>query len=101
MIAIGLPVAKGQLLVTSFYEDVSPEARRWTDRFMARTHRLPTETQAGVYSSVRHMLQAVKDTNSDDGETVAARMRSDTGRRRLHAPRRDPPGRAPERTSFT
>jgi branched-chain amino acid transport system substrate-binding protein len=75
VIAIGLPVAKGQLLVTSFYEDVSPEARIWTDRFMARTHRLPTETQAGVYSSVRHMLQAVKDTNSDDGETVAAQMR--------------------------
>ena len=76
IIAIGLEAAKNQLLVTSFYEDVSPEARRWTDRFMARFHRLPTETQAGVYSSVRHMLQAVKDTDSDDGETVAARMRS-------------------------
>ena len=76
IIAIGLEAAKNQLLVTSFYEDVSPEARGWTDRFMARFHRLPTETQAGVYSSVRHMLQAVKDTDSDDGETVAARMRS-------------------------
>ena len=76
IIAIGLQAAQGQLLVTSFYEDVSPEARHWTDRFMARFHRLPTETQAGVYSSVRHMLQAVKDTDSDDGETVAARMRS-------------------------
>ena len=76
IIAIGLPVAKGQLLVTSFYEDVSPEARKWTDRFMAHTHRLPTETQAGVYSSVRHLLQAVKDTGSDDGDVVAARMRA-------------------------
>lgn len=76
IIAIGLAAAKGQLIVSSFYEDVSPEARAWTNRFMAKTHRLPTEVQAGVYSSVRHMLQAVKDSNSDDGETVAARMRA-------------------------
>ncbi len=76
IIAIGLPAAQGQLIVVSFHEDASPEARAWTGRFMAKTHRLPTEVQAGVYSSVRHMLQAVKDSNSDDGETVAARMRA-------------------------
>jgi ABC-type branched-subunit amino acid transport system substrate-binding protein len=75
-IAIGLPAAAGQLVVTSFYEDESPEARAWTDRFMARTHKLPTEVQAGVYSSVRHLLQAVKDTDSDDGDVVAAKMRA-------------------------
>lgn len=76
IIAMGLPTAKGQLVVTSFYEDVSPEARAWTDRYVAKTHRLPTEVQAGVYSSVRHLLQAVKDANSDDGDVVAARMRA-------------------------
>jgi ABC-type branched-subunit amino acid transport system substrate-binding protein len=75
-IAIGLPAAAGQLVVTSFYEDESPEARAWTDRFMALTHKLPTEVQAGVYSSVRHLLQAVKDTDSDDGDVVAAKMRA-------------------------
>jgi ABC-type branched-subunit amino acid transport system substrate-binding protein len=75
-IAIGLPAAAGQLVVTSFYEDESPEARAWTDRYMARTHKLPTEVQAGVYSSVRHLLQAVKDTESDDGDVVAAKMRA-------------------------
>jgi ABC-type branched-subunit amino acid transport system substrate-binding protein len=75
-IAIGLPSAAGQLVVTSFYEDESPEARAWTNRFMARTHKLPTEVQAGVYSSVRHVLQAVKDTDSDDGDVVAAKMRA-------------------------
>jgi ABC-type branched-subunit amino acid transport system substrate-binding protein len=75
-IAMGLPVAGGQLVVTSFYEDESPEARAWTDRYMARTHKLPTEVHAGVYSSIRHMLQAVKDAESDDGDTVAAQMRA-------------------------
>jgi ABC-type branched-subunit amino acid transport system substrate-binding protein len=74
ILAIGLPIAAGQLQVTAFYEDVSPEARTWTNRFMARRHVIPTDIQAGVYSSVRHLLQAVKDTNSDDGEVVAAKM---------------------------
>lgn len=73
--AIGLATAQGQLMVTSFYEDVSPEARAWSDRFLARTHAAPTEIHAGVYSAVRHFLQAVKDTNSTEGDAVAARMR--------------------------
>ncbi len=75
IIAVGLPTAQGQLVITSFFEDASPAARAWTARYMAVTHRLPTEVQAGVYSSIRHMLQAVKDTGSDDGDIVAARMR--------------------------
>jgi len=74
--AIGLPVAKGQLVVTSFHENVSPEARAWSDRFLARTNAAPSEVQAGVYSAVRHFLQAVRDTNTTDGEIVAARMRA-------------------------
>ena len=37
---------------------------------------MPSQIQAGVYSAVRHYLQAVKDTGSDDGETVMARMRA-------------------------
>jgi len=72
--AIGLPIAAGQLVVTSFYEDVSPEARAWSDKFLARVHAAPSEVHAGVYSSVRHFLQAVKDTNTTDGDIVAARM---------------------------
>jgi branched-chain amino acid transport system substrate-binding protein len=75
IIAVGLPIAQGQLVITSFYEDASPAARAWTARYMAVTHKLPTEVQAGVYSSIRHMLQAVKDTGSDDGEVVAKHMR--------------------------
>ncbi len=76
IIGMGLAAAKGQLVVTAWYEDVSPAARAWTDRYMAKTHKLPTSIQAGVYSSVRHMLQAVKDADSDDGEVVAAKMRA-------------------------
>jgi hypothetical protein len=37
---------------------------------------MPSQIQAGVYSAVRHYLQAVKDTDSDDGPTVMARMKA-------------------------
>lgn len=74
--AIGLATAGGQLAVTSFHEGISPEARAWSNRFLARTNAAPSEVQAGVYSAVRHFLQAVKDTDTTDGPTVAARMRA-------------------------
>jgi branched-chain amino acid transport system substrate-binding protein len=74
--ATGLPVAEGDLVLTSFFEDASPAARKWSDAFFARQHTMPSQIQAGVYSAVRHYLQAVKDTGSDDGPTVMARMRA-------------------------
>jgi branched-chain amino acid transport system substrate-binding protein len=74
--ATGLPVAQGALMLTSFFEDVSPAARKWSDAFLARRRTMPSQIQAGVYSAVRHYLQAVKDTDSDDGATVMARMKA-------------------------
>jgi ABC-type branched-subunit amino acid transport system substrate-binding protein len=74
--AVGLKATHGDLIVTSFFEDVSPAARRFSDAFYARRKAMPSQIQAGVYSAVRHYLQAVKDTNSDDGLTVMTRMKS-------------------------
>ena len=74
--AVGLPVAQGDLVLTSFFEDESPAARKWSDAFFARRHAMPSQIQAGVYSAVRHYLQAVKDTDSDDATTVIARMKA-------------------------
>lgn len=74
--AVGLKAAQGDLILTSFYEDISPAARRFSDAFYARRKAMPSQIQAGVYSAVRHYLQAMKDTDSDDGATVMARMKS-------------------------
>ncbi|MBN8872530.1 MAG: ABC transporter substrate-binding protein [Rhodospirillales bacterium] len=74
--AVGLPIAQGDFILTSFFEDVTPAARSWSDRFYARMKAMPSQIQAGVYSAVRHYLQAVKDTGSDDGPTVMARMKA-------------------------
>jgi Periplasmic binding protein len=74
--SLGVEVTKGQLIATSFFEDVSPAARKWSDEFSARRRAMPSQIQAGVYSAVRHYLQAVKDTDSDDGPRVMARMKA-------------------------
>ncbi len=74
--AVGLKIAQGDLILTSFFEDASPAARQWSDRFYARRNAMPSQIQAGVYSAVRHYLQAVKDTDSDDGAVVMARMKA-------------------------
>ena len=60
--AAGLPTTQGSLVFTSFFEDESPAARAWSDQFFARTKAMPSQIQAGVYSAVRHYLQAVKAT---------------------------------------
>jgi hypothetical protein len=44
--------------------------------FYARRNAMPSPIQAGVYSAVRHYLQAVKDTDSDDGATIMAKMKA-------------------------
>lgn len=74
--AAGLPAAQGDLILTSFFEGESSAARAWSDAFFARRHAMPSQIQAGVYSAVRHYLQAVKDTGSDDGAAVIARMKA-------------------------
>jgi branched-chain amino acid transport system substrate-binding protein len=76
IVAAGLDVTKGDLIATSFFEDASPAARKWSDEFFKRRKAMPSQIQAGVYSAVRHYLQAVKDTDSDDGPTVMARMKA-------------------------
>ena len=76
--AVGLKVAQNDLILTSFFEDVTPAARKWSDAFFARRKAMPSQIQAGVYSSVRHYLQAMKDIDSDDGPAVMKHMKETT-----------------------
>lgn len=52
-----MKIAQGDLILTSFFEDVSPAARAWSDRFDIRHKAMPSQIQAGVYSAVRHYLR--------------------------------------------
>jgi len=73
--SIGLSAAQGLLLTTSFYWDMDDKTREWSKRYFAKMNRMPTMWQAGVYSSVTHYLQAIKDAGTDDPLKVAAKMR--------------------------
>lgn len=74
--ALTLPVAQGLTMANSFYWDMNDGTRAWSKTFEAKTGRKPSMNQAGVYSAVRHYLQAVKDTGTDDSDKVAAKMRA-------------------------
>jgi branched-chain amino acid transport system substrate-binding protein len=74
--AVALKATRGDLILTSFFEDVSPAARRFSDAFYARRNAMPSQIQAGVYSAVRHYLHAIKDADSNDSATVVARMKA-------------------------
>ena len=75
--ALGLDKAQGLLLTESFYWDLNPQTRTFSQRF-AKLHKgaMPTMGQAGVYSSVIHYLKAVEALKGDaDGAKVVAKMK--------------------------
>ena len=74
--AIGLPVAKGLVVTTSFYWDRDDATRAWSQRFFKENGKMPSMTQVGVYSGVLHYLKAVQAIGSKDPEAVAAKMRA-------------------------
>src|SRR4051812_5132142 len=73
--AIGLPDTQGMLLTPSFYWDGDDETRAFARRFMERHGRMPTQFQAGVYSSIMHYLKAVQAAGTDEAKVVVAKMR--------------------------
>ncbi|PPQ26293.1 ABC transporter substrate-binding protein [Rhodopila globiformis] len=74
--SIGLRAAQGMTVTEAFYWDLNNATRAFSRRFAQRFNgRMPTENQAGVYSSVLAYLNAVKAANTIEGEKVVAQMR--------------------------
>ena len=73
--SVGLETAQGLLLAEAWYWDLNDDTRAFTKRFMARTKRVPTSAQAGVYSSVLHYLNAVKTAGTTEPGAVMKVMR--------------------------
>ena len=72
---MGLASAQGLLLTTGFYWDRTEASRAWSRRFFERHGAMPTMSQAGVYSAVRHYLKAIEAAGTDDAQRVVAKMR--------------------------
>ncbi|HEV7370336.1 ABC transporter substrate-binding protein [Arenibaculum sp.] len=73
--ALGLEAAQDLMLTTGFYWDRDDATREWSAKFESLHGSKPTMVHAGVYSAVRHYLQAVKDAGTDDADAVSAKMR--------------------------
>ena len=74
--AMGLDVAQGLMLTTSFYWDLDDNSRKLAARFAAQLNgRKPTMVHTGVYSGVHHYLKAVKAAGTTESAAVAAKMR--------------------------
>ncbi len=75
VLALSQDVCQGLVLTNSFYWDQSPETRAWTNRYVAKMGKPPTEYNAGAYAAVTHWLKAVKAANTLDADATAAKMR--------------------------
>ena len=73
--ALGLKVAQGMLLTSSFYWDMNDETRAFSERYMKRMGKMPNMSQAGVYSSVMHYLKAIKAAGTTDTAAVMKKMK--------------------------
>jgi branched-chain amino acid transport system substrate-binding protein len=79
--SLGLDVAQGIALTDSFYWDMNPQARAFSDRFMAKVPGVrPTMVHAGVYSSSLHYLKTATAMGAaeakKDGAATVARMKA-------------------------
>ena len=74
--ALGLDIAKGLYVTSGFYWDQNDAARAFAKRFYAQRRAMPSKDQAEVYTAVRHYLEAVEATGTDDAVAVNNAMRA-------------------------
>ncbi|MDA8249027.1 MAG: ABC transporter substrate-binding protein [Rhodospirillales bacterium] len=75
--AIGIELAQGLEFVSPGEWNQSPEAERFSRRFMehSKAHTPPTSGHMAAYSVVGHYLKAVQAAGTTDGPAVAAKMK--------------------------
>ena len=75
VVSLGQDACQGLVLTTSFYWNLSPETRAWTERYVAKMKKPPGSGQACAYSSTLHWLKAVRAAGTLDADAVTAKMR--------------------------
>lgn len=73
--AMGLASAQGLRFISAFYWNRNQGTRAWSEAFFKLHKAMPTMTQAGVYSAVRHYLRAVQAAGTDEAIAVMAKMK--------------------------
>ncbi|MFW7343859.1 ABC transporter substrate-binding protein [Pollutimonas sp. H1-120] len=74
--ALGLDATQGLNLTSAWYWDQDDASRKWGERFFKKMNRMPSFLQAGDYSAAAYYLKAVKETGTDDADTIMKWMKS-------------------------
>ena len=74
--ALGLDATQGMYLTSGWYWDMDDESRKWAQRFNEKHKRMPSFLQAGDYSAASFYLRGVKETGTDDPDTIMKWMKS-------------------------
>ena len=72
--SLGLKATQGLYLTDSWYWNQNDQTRAWSKRFFDKFKRMPSSLQAADYSVTQFYLNAVKASNTDDGDKVLAKM---------------------------
>lgn len=74
--ALGVDATQGMYLTSGWYWDMDDESRKWAQRFNEKHKRMPSFLQAGDYSAASFYLRGVKETGTDDPDTIMKWMKS-------------------------
>ena len=74
--ALGLRLAQGITLMTSFTWGRTAQTRAWSERFFAQRQSMPSMDHAAVYSAVLHYLEAVAAAGTTDTGAAVDKMRA-------------------------
>jgi branched-chain amino acid transport system substrate-binding protein len=73
--SLGLQQTQGLYFTDGYYWDRTDESRAWSQRFFAKTKRMPSSLQAGDASATTTYLKAVKATGGTDPDKIMAYLR--------------------------
>jgi branched-chain amino acid transport system substrate-binding protein len=73
--AMGLDIAQGLVLTTSWYWNTNDTTRAFANRFFEKTKKMPTFPQAAFYSATLAYLNAVKAIGTTDSDKVMEQLR--------------------------
>ncbi|MFT0531721.1 ABC transporter substrate-binding protein [Castellaniella hirudinis] len=74
--ALGLEVTQGMYFTVPWFWNINPAAEAWSRRYLEKIGRMPTYGQAGDYSAATAYLGAVRDTGTDDADTIMQWLKS-------------------------
>lgn len=74
--ALGLEVTQGMYFTVPWYWNKTPEAAAWSQRYFDKIGRMPTYSQAGNYSATTAYLNAIRQTGTDQTDTIMKWLKS-------------------------